>query len=113
MTTFEKIVNAIKDFDLPYAPDLYTGTSSTGWFTYNYADDYGADYADDAPGAVVVSVQVHLLLPVKKNFIALKNQVRKSIFEQGFTFPQITILIEDNKWRHIIYECDTIEEDAL
>lgn len=113
MTTFEKIVNAIKPFDLPYAPDLYSGTASEGWFTYNYADDYGANYADDAPTAVIASVQVHLFLPVRKNFIQLKNKIRKAIFEQGFSFPEITIMIEDNKWRHIVFECETFEEDAL
>ena len=112
MTTFEKIVNAIKQFNLPHAPDVYTGDSPDGWFTYNYADDYGTNFADDAPQAVIVSVQVHLFLPLKKNFIATKNKVRNALFNQGFTFPDITVLTED-KWRHIVFSCDIIEEDAL
>ena len=114
MTTFEKIINAIKQFDLPYAPDIYTGTNSDGWFVYNYADDYGANYADDAPTTTIATVQVHLYLPMKQNFIKIKNAVRKALFEQGFSYADITVLTDvDEKYRHIVFECDTFEDDAI
>lgn len=112
MTTFEKIIKAIEPFGFPHAPDVYKGDNKVGWITYNYSDDYGDNYSDDAPGAVVVTVQVHLFLPLQKDFIRLKNKIRRALFEEGFTFADITILVEDEeKIRHIIFECDAIEEE--
>lgn len=111
MTTFEKIIAAIAPFGFPHVPDLYSG-SSDRWITYNYADDYGGSFADDLPETVIVSVQVHLFLPLQENFTQLKNQVRNALFEQGFTFPSITIQTEEERGiRHIIFECDIEEED--
>ena len=112
MTTFEKIIAAIEPFGCPHAPDVYREKAQR-WFTYNYADDYGTNYSDDAPGAVIASIQVHLFLPIDDDFIRIKNKVRRAIFQQGFTFPEITVLTEDDeKLRHIIFECDTIEKGA-
>lgn len=112
MTTFEKIIAAIEPFGFPYAPDVYREKDAR-WFTYNYTDDYGTYFSDDQPGVVIASVQVHLFLPIDDDFIDLKNKVRRSIFQQGFTFPEITVLTEDDeKLRHIIFECDTIEKGA-
>lgn len=110
MTTFEKIIAAIEPFGFPHAPDIYKGKEDK-WFTYNYADDYGTDHADDTPQEVIASVQVHLFIPSDDNFIGLKNKVRRALFRQGFTFPEIAVMTEDNgKLRHIIFECDTEEE---
>ena len=109
MTTFEKIVEALKPFGLPYSPDLYNG-SARSWFTYNYADDYGTNFADDEPGAIIVDVQVHLFLSSCEDFICLKNKVRRALFKAGFTFPEITVLTEDDDTRHIVFECE-IEEN--
>ncbi len=112
MTTFEKIIAAIEPFGFPHAPDVYRDKAPR-WFTYNYADDYGTDFSDDNPGEVIVSVQVHLFLPIDDDFINLKNKVRRALFGQGFTFPEITVMTEDDeKLRHIIFECDIIEEGA-
>lgn len=110
MTTFEKIIAAIEPFGFPHAPDVCRD-KALRWFTYNYADDYGDDFSDDNPGSVIVSVQVHLFIPIDDDFIGLKNKVRRALFRQGFTFPEITVMTEDNgKLRHIIFECDTEEE---
>lgn len=110
MTTFEKIITAIEPFGFPYAPDIYR-EKEPRWFTYNYADDYGATFADDCPESVIASVQVHLFLPIDDDFIELKNEVRRALFRQGFTFPEISIMTEDNeKLRHIVFECDMEEE---
>jgi hypothetical protein len=114
LTTFEKIKAAIEPFGLPSAPGIYNGNKDDGWFVYNYADDYGAAYADDAPTQVIVSIQLHLYLPINQNFIALKNKIRKALVNQGFSFAQISVYTdEDDAWRHIVFECDTFEDDAI
>ena len=110
MTAYEKIVQSITSFGYPYSPDVYEGESER-YFTYNYADDRGALYADDVPQAVIASVQVHFYMPADENFSNIKKKIRNALFRNGFTFPVVTVLTEDEKKiRHIIFECD-IEED--
>ncbi len=109
MTSFEKIVNAIKRFGYPYEPDVYTGKNRK-YFTYNYADERGELFADNVPESVIASVQVHFFLPYSENFISEKNRIRKALFEGDFTFPEVTVLKDGDK-RHIIFECDTEEEE--
>ena len=109
MTTFEKIVEAIKPFDIPYEPDIYHG-SSPSHFVYNYADERGGLYGDDVPVSTIAAVQVHLYLPKDMSFTVLKKQVKKALLNQGFTYPEVTVLIEDKK-RHITFECEIEEEE--
>lgn len=109
MTEFEKIIAAIEPFGFPYASDIYDG-SEERYFVYNYADERPVFYADDAPEAVKASMMVHLYLPAGENFIALKNQIRAALFSKGFTYPEVTVLRENDK-RHIVFECDIEEEE--
>ena len=110
MTTFEKITAAIEPFGYPHAPDFYPGSADC-WFTYNYVSDFGTNYSDDGPETIIVKVQVHLYLPVSEDFIILKNLVRNALFEQEFTFPKVTVSIDEGgEHRHIVFECDTEEE---
>lgn len=109
MTEFEKIIAAVEGFGFPCEPDVYTGKAEK-YFVYNYADERGHLFADDAPGGVVASMQIHFFLPAGEDFIKIKNQIRKALFCQGFTFPEVTVLKEDKK-RHIIFECDIEEEE--
>ena len=110
MTTFEKIVEAVKPFGYPYEPDVYRGTEAERWITYNYSDDYASEFADDEPAVVIATVQVHLFLPIREDFYKIKQQIRKALFAQGFTYPEITVLTENETIRHIIFECDIEEE---
>lgn len=110
MTVFEKIVKAIEPFGFPFKPDTYTGCKER-YFTYNFADERAELYGDDAPIEVTAYVQIHLFMPEEENFIKIKNQVKKALFDQGFTYPAVTIDLErDVKKRHIIFECEIDEE---
>lgn len=108
MTTFEKIVQAIKLFGYPYEPDLYTGGESR-YFTYNYADDRGLLYGDNLPVETINSVQVHFFLPLGESFTAEKKRIRRALLAEGFTYPRITVIREE-KMNHLIFECDIEEE---
>ena len=110
MTTFEKIVEAVKPFGYPYEPDVYRGSETERWITYNYSDDYASEFADDEPAVVIATVQVHLFLPIREDFYKIKQQIRKALFAQGFTYPEVTVLAENETIRHIIFECDIEEE---
>lgn len=122
MNTFERIQNIAKSLNIPAYPDSYTGKDSARperWITYNFAADNGALYGDDAPNAVVHSIQVHLFMPANKNFFAIQNSIRQALFDDGFTYPEVTVLVDEittansgtSKLRHIVFECETEDED--
>ena len=122
MNTFERIQNIAKSLGIPAYPDSYTGKDSARperWLTYNFAANNGDLYGDDAPNAVVHSIQVHLFMPANKNFFAIQNSIRNALFEDGFTFPDITVTVDKvttansgtSKLRHIVFECETEDED--
>lgn len=122
MNTFTRIQNIAKSLGIPAYPDLYTGKDSARperWITYNFAANNGDLYGDDAPNAVVHSIQVHLFMPANKNFFTIQNSIRQALFEDGFTYPEVTVLVDEittansgtSKLRHIVFECETEDED--
>lgn len=102
------IINALKPFGYPCKPNIYNGAEEK-YFTFNYADETGADFGDNEPGCILCSIQVHFYLPLGEKHIAEKKKIREALFTAGFTYPVVTELIED-KTRHIVYECDITEE---
>ena len=110
MTTFARIIRAIKTFGYPHSPGVYKGPEKH-WFTYNYTDDHGGNYADDEPQSVINRVQIHFFLPASEDYIEKKNEIRDALFEEGFTFPEITTVDDpDPELRHIVFECEIEEE---
>lgn len=112
MTAFEKIIEAIQPFGYPYTAGVYEGKEKR-WFTFNFSDDYGDAYADDTPQSVIVEVQIHFFLPYEEDFTRIKNKIRNAIFSQGFTFPEIHILEDENPdIRHLVFECKIEEREG-
>ena len=111
-SAFAEIIRAITPFGIPHAPGKYEGEETEKWITYNYADDRGNAFADDEPGDRLVSMQLHLFLPERENFISLRREIREAIFSTGeFTFPAFTDLGPDATGkRHLVFEFDGIEE---
>ena len=116
MTAFEAVQNALSFLEIPCLPYTYEG-SAPKYITYNYAADRGADFGDDAPSCDLTDMQIHFFMPIvnqqKKHepFIHYKQQIRRHLFESGFTYPHITVLEEKetNTW-HLIFECEYVEE---
>lgn len=122
MNTFAKIKSIADNLGLPAWPDVYTGKDADRperWMTYNLADDRGNLYGDDAPQTAVHSVQVHLFMPASKNFFAINNTIRDALFSAGFSYPAVTVLVDDTttassgtqKIRHLIFECEIEDEE--
>ena len=119
MNAYTAIRAALAPFKYPCVPNLYTGKENK-FFTYNYASINGNDFGDDRPGCNVASVQVHLFLPVKENFIQTMNSVQQVLFDEGFTWPSVTMQSEYDEIeteqdgvrqgldgvRHIIFSCE-------
>lgn len=110
MNASKIIVQALSQFRYPCNINCYDG-SEKKYFTFNYADERGADYGDNEPGCIKVSMQIHFFLPMDQDHIQEKKQIREALFAAGFTYPVVTELIEtENNVRHIVYECDITEE---
>lgn len=108
MNINEKIMKALEPIKLPVYPDRYEG-QKTSYYTFNYVDDRASGFGDDIPTGVAVSMQIHLFLPRTKNYMELKKNTRDALFRAGFTFPEITELI-NGEVRHLVFECEIEEE---
>lgn len=104
-----KVINgALSGFGFPIQPDTYKGAEKK-YFTFNYADDRPAHFSDDEPQYTIAYMQIHFFMPLKENYLKIKNQIREALFKAGFTYPAVTISTE-NDIRHIVFECDIEEE---
>lgn len=113
ISTFGKIKQVAQAMGVPAYPDVYTGDDLNTWITYNLAEEYGDLFADDAPDAVVDSVQVHLFVRTSQNYLPLMRTLRDGLFAAGFTWPDITTDYEsDQKLRHIILEASIEAEEG-
>lgn len=111
MNAFAHVQRALGSFDFPCVPDLYRGSEKT-YFVYNYSQDSARLHADDGPEEVVAGIQVHLFLPAAENFLKLKNIVRMALLKEGFTYSDITVMLDEDKTiRHIIFECEIEESE--
>lgn len=117
MTAFEAIVQAAKQIEIPASPGIYNGKADK-YIVYNHALLRGDNFGDDEPGADVAEVQVHLYMPYenpqthgKINYRDDLDTLRHALFGHGFTYPEVTVLREEDvkKW-HIVFECE-FEED--
>lgn len=118
MTVNEKIVQALTPFGIPIKTDFHAGDDDE-YFTFNYADDRAVDFGDDGPQHVVVSMQIHWFLPRLKDYLEMKRKIRNALFRGGFTYPEVTEFVEksiqksDKDIRHVIFECEIEDEEAL
>lgn len=113
MTIHQKIKNALKGFGIPVTEDFFGGDNEE-YLTFNLVADKAVTHADDAPVHDVANVQIHWFLPVGKNYLARKKEIRKNLHDNGFTYPEVAVLVEpDNKTRHIVFVCDVENDDEL
>ena len=115
MSAFSKIIAAAESCGLRAFPDVYEGKDLDRWVVYQYTTEYGDLYGDDAPEAVVGTIQVKLILPEMENFLGIRDRFRQALFSQGFNFPRVTENFVDpdgpHKKRNIVFEIEEDEEE--
>lgn len=116
MTVNKKILEALKPFGMPVVPNHYNGNEKR-YIEFDLYDDKGTCFCDDYPEVDIVTVQVHLFLPMEENYLSLKKQIRKALYDVGFAYADITELAEPEATsqypkgiRHLTFETD-IDED--
>ena len=105
------IVNILSEYinrkDVKYLK--YSGTADT-YAVFNYADERGANYADDEPEDIENSIQVHIFTKSPAVYKAIKGAVREALFKAGFSYLSIAEQYEkENNYYHVVYECEFVE----
>jgi hypothetical protein len=113
VTVNQKIRNALQGLGLPISEDFYGGDEKE-YITHNLVTDEASAYADDGPISDTAHIQIHWFLPVEKNYLSGKKQIRRSLFENGFTSPEVDGFVEPgNETRHIVFICDVENDEEL
>lgn len=116
-TINQKILEALKKYGMPVVPDHYTGKEKR-YIEFNLYDDSGAVFADEEPEFDIVLVQVHLFLPREDDYLKVQKQIRRSLFDAGFCYADITQIVEPEATeqypygiRHITFETEIEDEE--
>lgn len=100
----------LKKITALYSDYLYRDVKSSNevsenYFVWNYADDRGGNFSDDRATTEEISIQLHWFISKDVSFETAKREIRKAFEQNGFTYPEVTVLYEkDTKMRHIIFE---------
>ena len=109
MRVNETIRAALRPFKLPVYPDVYLGKAKE-YFTFNYADDRGGDFGDGYPQTNVVNVQIQYFCSLSKDYRPVKEAVRESLHDAGFTWPEVVDASDRKEQiRHIVFTCEAEE----
>lgn len=87
-------------------PEVYVG-DAVEYIVWN-KNVQPALWADDAPGANVYSIQVHLYAPREKNVTETILAIDRALFAADFTWPSATDVsdAEGQHWELWCYACD-------
>lgn len=112
MSVNQKIISALSPLGYPIVPDMYSGTGEI-YMTFSYGS-YGGLFADDKPLSDIYLAQIHLFAPIGWDGAEARRQIKKALFEIGFTWPEETdanseAKIEKPQKQHIVFKCG-IEE---
>ena len=113
MTVNERIKAALDPIGLPVKPDRYKGEAES-YLIFQYST-VGDGYADDAPGFERCLIQVHYLCPAGVNSLAIRKQVKRSLFQAGFSWPEEVnagdgaMQKNDENKQHYVFECEWLE----
>ena len=113
MTVNEKIIQALKPFNLPVR-EKFSDDDKEEYFTFNFTDDRASEFGDNQPTSVTVKLQIHYVAPIRKNYLEIKKKVRKALFENGFDYPEVSDeTTPGDTIRHIVFETAIIDEEEL
>lgn len=108
MTLNQKIIAVVRPIVGVCVPDSYEAGEQDIYSTFNYTE-LPDGMADNAPHALLCSVQVHLYLPRDYNSISMRADLRRAIcFTEGFSAPSVTNA-SDSDGQHFVYEFQALE----
>ena len=95
------------------AMDVYDGKADT-YIVYNVAAEKPGGFADDNPAVNEMYFQVHLFVPLNKNYLNMQKAIKTALFLSGFSYPKVALntVERDVKKRHICYETNIAESEV-
>ena len=68
-------------------------------------------FGDDGPEALLDLVQLHLYAPLGTNTMALRRDLRRAVFLEGFTYPAVEDA-SDLEGQHFVLEFQDVEGEV-
>ena len=90
MTVTGQLKKALKSVCSEVARDKYEGKKDT-YIVYNVATEQAGNYADNSPHSETVFLQIHLYMPSNVDYTALQGAVKKTVSDNGFSYPQTAL----------------------
>lgn len=88
----------LKSLNLPVYENVYQGEDKdieNPFILFNLETDKVDFSAFDTPIAFLVSYQIHLYCPLEFNYHNVVKQIRRILFENGFSYPSIDNILLD------------------
>lgn len=109
MSIAQQLIGAVAFTGYPCRQVSYDGPDDT-YFTFNMFST-GADFGDDAPGAEIWHIQLHLFAPFTLDTTALRRQIKHALMDAGFTWASLVdasenTRVSDGTEQHIVFECE-------
>lgn len=106
----EQLKSLLEALGYPVANDVYTGAAKE-YLVFNF-QTIPSNFADDEPQHERILVQVHLFARHTVSTTKLEKQIKRVLFEAGYTWPNRMNATEETRsstgtTRHIVFECET------
>ena len=99
-------MDLLKPLGYPISYISYAGTEDK-YFVFNYITEEGLLFADDKAIYDTYPMQIHFFAPSSFNHLSIKKQVKDLLIENGFAYPRIRTLYEqDTKYNHLVFETE-------
>lgn len=113
MSVNERLINALSPISPAYPWIEQEGNldeKHSRYFVFNYSTiPYG--FAENVPHFERYLIQVHYFCPVTDSTVEVRNRIKRTLFESGFTWPQEQPVGQKNQTgQHYCFECETLEE---
>lgn len=107
------VIQTLKEVIPDIYPNFYPGKKKK-YIVFNLENSNGTGYADDTPQAEDISIQIHIYVK-DESPVRYKKEVRKRLFEAGFTYPSIDMedFEKDTGLHHIALSCEILTNTDL
>lgn len=105
-TVNEEIIAALGEIPLEVEPDEYNGDEKI-YIVFFITGQNPVKFGDNKPLKERYEIQVQLFMPISSDHMALTKQIKKALFDNYFTYPDVTIIREQSLGRkRIVFETE-------
>ena len=105
MTINQKIIAAVKLTNVPVYPSVKAANGQV-FFVFNYWSR-GENFGDNTPQNEHYFIQLHLFCPDEYDSVSLREQTKRLLTANGFTYPETTDASDDDG-QHWTFEFEDV-----